>query len=405
MKLIFVNRYFHPDISATSQMLSSLAFHLAAAGCEVHVVTSRQRYDDPMAGFAPSEVVSGVHVHRVRTSRFGRPNLRGRALDYLTFYFAATFTLLMITRRADVIVAKTDPPLISVPAAIVARLRGARLVNWLQDLFPELAEHLGVRIGRVAGLARIARNYSLRNADFNVVVGEQMRRKVESLQREARVRVIHNWADGTMIVPVDKGASAMRETWGLAGKFVVAYSGNLGRAHEFDTILEAATLLRDDSRIVFLVIGGGYRVGGLATGAQVRGLSNVIFRAYQPPKNLCASLGAADLHLITLLPSLEGLLVPSKVYGILAAGRPALNVGDPAGEVAAILADAQAGMTIPTGDATLLAKTIVQLASSPERTAELGMNARRSFDQRYSQHVAFERWSQLLREAGLNVAH
>ena len=118
MKLIFLNRFFHPDHSATSQMLSDLAFGLAEAGHDVHIITSRQRYNDPAADLAGLEDIHGVHVHRVRTTRFGRDNLFGRAVDYLVFYVAATAKLLSLTQRGDIIVAKTDPPLISVPAAI-----------------------------------------------------------------------------------------------------------------------------------------------------------------------------------------------------------------------------------------------------------------------------------------------
>ena len=174
VKLIFVNRYFHPDISATSQMLSGLAFHLAGKGAEVHVITSRQRYDDPAAALSSSELVRGVQVHRVPTSRFGRGNLLGRVLDYASFYLSASLKLASLATRGDIVIAKTDPPLISVPAMLVARLRGAQLVNWLQDLFPEVAERAGLRLGGIAGLARAARNLSLRKAAANVVLGERV---------------------------------------------------------------------------------------------------------------------------------------------------------------------------------------------------------------------------------------
>jgi len=147
-KLIFVNRFFFPDHSATSQMVSDLAFALAAAGFDVQVVTSRLRYDDPAAELPGREAIAGVQVHRVRTTRFGRHLLPGRALDYLTFYLSAAWRLFRLLRRGDVVVAKTDPPLISVPVGWVAGLRGARLVNWLQDLFPEVAAALGIRLAR-----------------------------------------------------------------------------------------------------------------------------------------------------------------------------------------------------------------------------------------------------------------
>ena len=144
-RVVFVNRYFHPDHSATSQMLSDLAFHLAARGWDVEVVTSRQRYDDARRSLPSRETVRGVDVRRVWSTRFGRGFLPGRALDYATFYVSAFFALLRRGGRDTTIVALTDPPLISVVAALAAMLRGATLINWTQDLFPEVAEALGMR--------------------------------------------------------------------------------------------------------------------------------------------------------------------------------------------------------------------------------------------------------------------
>ena len=115
MRIIFVNRYYAPDHSATSQMLTDLACALAAGGADVHVITSRQRYDEPGAALASREVLDGVTVHRVRASVFGRGNLFGRSLDYLSFYVAASFALFRLARAGDIVVAKTDPPLISIP--------------------------------------------------------------------------------------------------------------------------------------------------------------------------------------------------------------------------------------------------------------------------------------------------
>jgi glycosyltransferase involved in cell wall biosynthesis len=396
VKLIFLNRYFHPDISATSQMLSGLAFHLAGQGSEVHVVTSRQRYDDPSAQLPPGELLDGVRIHRVWTSRFGRRSLPGRAIDYVSFYLSASLRLASLANRGDIVIAKTDPPLLSVPAALIARVRGARLVNWLQDLFPEVAERMGMPVGLVAGAGRAMRNASLRSAAVNVVLGERMRTQVQSAVPGARVEVIQNWADGETIVPTAAESNALRKEWGLADKFVVAYSGNMGRVHEFETILDAAAALQAHSRIVFLFIGGGHHLEWLVNEAKARSLPNVVFRPYQPHERLSQSLGVGDLHLTTLLPSMEGLIVPSKIYGILAAGRPALHIGDPAGEIASILESAEAGFTIPVANPALLAKRILEFASAPALARAYGVNARKAFEGNYARPIAFDRWKRVL---------
>src|SRR5260221_10089473 len=167
MRVVIVNRYFFPDHSATSQMAGDLAFHLAGRGWSVEVVTSRQRYDDAAARLPKRETVDGVTIRRVWTSRFGRSFLPGRAMDYATFYLSALLALAPAPRKA-VVVAMTDPPLLSVVAAAASR----RVVNWVQDLFPEVAEGLGMV--RHTSLLRRLRDWSLRQAKANVVFTEWM---------------------------------------------------------------------------------------------------------------------------------------------------------------------------------------------------------------------------------------
>src|SRR5262249_45043933 len=169
-RLVFVNRFFFPDHSATSQILTDLAFYLADAGREVHVVTSQQTYDQPKVRLPDRETTRGVHIHRVATTHFGRSTLAGRGIDYLSFYFAMWRSVLALTRPGDVVVAKTDPPLTSILAMRATNLRGGYFVNWLQDLFPEVATQLGVRFFRGAisqGLLSL-RDRSLRAAIANV---------------------------------------------------------------------------------------------------------------------------------------------------------------------------------------------------------------------------------------------
>ncbi len=402
MRVIFLNRYFYPDHSATSQMLSDLAFFLAGAGLEVCVVTSCQRYDDAAAMLPPRERVEGVEVLRVRTTRFGRDNLLGRAADYATFYLAAGWRLWRIARAGDVVVAKTDPPLISVVAGMVARWRGARLVNWLQDVFPEVAEALRVRAlaGPQAGLLRWLRNGALKRAAANVVLSQRMAEVVARTGAQASgIRVIPNWADGEAIHPVAAAENPLRREWGLEGQFVVCYSGNMGRAHEFDTILEAAARLAVTAAgIRFLFIGSGAQRCYVEMAAERRGLANVLFRPYQARSDLSLSLSAGDAHLVSLRPELEGYIFPSKLYGILAAGRPVVFVGDSEGEIALLVAREGIGVAVRQGDATGLADTLTQLAGDAGLREAMGQRARSLLCERYDKSIALKAWLGVLEE-------
>ena len=383
-RVLFVNRYFHPDHSATSQMLSDLAFHLAVRGWPVEVITSRQRYDDASARLPAEETVQGVRIHRVMTSRFGRGFLPGRALDYATFYLAAFFSLLHHSDRQTIIVAKTDPPLVSVVAASVALFTGSKLVNWIQDLFPEVAESLGVT--RRVGMLRRLRNWSLRRASTNVAISEEMAARLAMTNVEVR----ENWADAG-INPCDRDENPLRTAWQLNDAFVVGYSGNLGRAHDGAALLESMRAL---PAVTFLVIGGGAQSAGLRQDAAA--LPNVRFEPYQPREMLSQSLSAADVHLVTLLPSLEGLIVPSKIYGILAAGRPAIYIGSPDSTIGRLLLENECGLVADPDQAGSLPWCIAKLAQNQSLAGSMGRRGRALYERRFTPTIAFAEWERIL---------
>jgi glycosyltransferase involved in cell wall biosynthesis len=183
---------------------------------------------------------------------------------------------------------------------------------------------------------------------------------------------------------------------GLEDKFVVGYSGNLGRAHEFDTILDAATQLRSEQNIAFLFIGGGAQRARVEEEGLSRGLDNLVFQPYQPREILCESLGVPDVHLVSLRPELEGLIVPSKFYGILAAGKPTLFIGDPQGEIVSILDEGGVGQSIQSGDSEALAQQILELYGSAEKIEIMGLAARDLFDSRFPSQHAFQKWNDVI---------
>jgi colanic acid biosynthesis glycosyl transferase WcaI len=399
-RLIFINRFFAPDHSATSQILSDLAFDLAGAGREVHLVTSRQFYDDPKAALPERETINGVDVHRVASTGFGRTALIGRSIDYVSFYRSVSRCLDGLVRPGDIVIAKTDPPLMSVVAKPVARRNGARLVNWLQDIYPETAVELGVPFmrGPVATSLIALRNATLREAAATVVVGDLMGRKVEALGAPAeRIHVIPNWCNDEDIRIVAPADNPLRREWNLDGKFVLGYSGNLGRAHEFETVLAAAERLRNEPHVAFLMIGGGKRFAELSAAVQARGLAGAFrFLPYQARTLLSYSLGAADAHWVALDPRLEGLMVPSKFYGIAATGKPIIVIGDPNGELAQLVRRHDCGVAIAPGDSETLTAMLRRLSETPQKVSEMGARARQMLDAHFTRKQGLARWRRLL---------
>ena len=392
-KIIFINRFFYPDYSATSQILSDLAFDFAKSGEVIEVICSRLLYDESAVQLPPFEIIQGVRINRVRTSHFGKENILGRLVDYATFYFSAGWMLFKITTVNSIVVVKTDPPLFSIVASVIVRYRRARLVNWLQDIFPEVASALGLSMMRwpIYPLLKILRNLSLKKASVNIVIGRLMREKLLSDGvPDEKIRIIPNWADGKMVRPVPSSKNILREEWGMQGKFVVGYSGNLGRAHEFDTILKAIEKLQYRDDIVFLFIGGGVQRVLLENEVFSRRLRNVIFKPYQAREVLSESLSVSDLHLVSLNPALESLIVPSKFFGIAAVARPTIFIGDCDGEIATILEEFSCGYSVESGNHIKLSDKILGFVNAPDSAISQGLNARNAFELHFDKVVAFE---------------
>lgn len=402
-RVVFANRFYHPDHSATSQMLTDVAQGLAAKGWDVTVLTSRLSYDDPAINYPARDQHEGVRIVRVATTRFGRANLAGRALDYLSFYVTSFFSLLAQARRGDIVVIKTDPPLLSVPLGLAARLKGAKRINWLQDIFPEAAAELGLKIARgpAGKIAGYFRDLSLRRADLNVVIGPRMAIRVAGFGVPAsRICEIQNFCDDEAIRPIDPADNLLRASWGFTrDDFVVGYSGNLGRAHDLSTFLDAAELLREHEDIKFLFVGGGHLRTLLGDEARKRNLTSIVTRPYQPRSHLAQSLSAPDVHWVSLLPSLEGLILPSKLYGIAAAGRPLIMVGDTSGDIGLWADRHQFGAAVEIGAAADFAQTIAALKRDKARTQKMGSNARAFLDSHARRETIFELWSDTLQLA------
>jgi colanic acid biosynthesis glycosyl transferase WcaI len=398
VRVVFVNRYFAPDESATSQLASDLAQALVDRGIEVEAVTSRQLYGFPKAKLKARETIGGVKLVRVLTSRFGMGSLVGRSIDYLSFYVSVSLCLAKRLRAGDVVIAMTDPPLLSIPCAAIARFKRARLINWLQDLFPEVAERLaGNRVPLFWRLLRRMRDASLGRAAANVVIGERMAECVRSAS-DQRVRVVPNWA----LVEGDVDSSPLRAALGLEGKFVICYSGNMGWAHQLDRLIDAAVVLREHRDIRFLLVGDGVRKNALEARVHSLGLRNVQFRPYQARGLLQQSLSVADLHVASLDPALEGLIVPSKFVGAIAVGRPVLWFGDPDGEVGRMIRSANCGLAAGESTAEALAGELESLAQDGTRIARMREAASELHGKAFSREVILGRWHGLIAKVSVD---
>ncbi len=384
MRILLVNQFYPPDVAATGQLLDDLARQLAAKGLEVHVLCSAGAYGGDALGEQsspyPRAESSNVRVHRLRATGFGRARLLGRLADYLTFYALAFWTAIRLG-RFDACVCLTTPPFIGLIGVLLRLARGTRLILWSMDLYPEVLSAYGflppssLAYRALAWLAR--RIY--RACDAVISLSDGMSgRLVQAGVDPARLSVVHNWGPGDAREPSPPPPGP---------RTVVMYSGNLGLGHQLETILEAARLLAGQPHVCFVLVGKGKMRLSLERQATAEGLLNVEFREPVPLAELAASLASAHIHLVSQREGTQGLIVPSKLYGCLAAGRPVILAAPADCDAAAILRLAEAGCVIPPDDAKALADGISHLTGDGGRRERLGLNGW----QYYQEHLGRER--------------
>jgi GDP-L-fucose synthase len=397
--VLVLNRSYWPDAEATGQLLTELCEDLAK-DFEITVLAGRPNQNPAGLRFKSwgAETHQGVTIRRVPHLNLGKRSLLGRGLNMLTYLVWAT-AIAMFLVRPEVVIVQTDPFLLPLLGRCLQWRHKCRLVVYLQDIYPDIAIALGkVRDGRFTRALRRWLFAAYRRADRVIVLGADMR----ALLIDAGLQVDHitslsNWVDTTRIYPIRTG-NAFRLRERLDGQFVVMYSGNMGLCQNLDEVLEAANRLRERKDIQFVMIGDGASRARLENIARENKLQNVRFRPYQSLAELAHSLSAADLHLVPLDPRVTGCLVPSKLYGILAAGVPALVIADERSEASQIVRESGVGRVVSPRNHDELAQIIDWCAGHRSQLQEMGLRARRLAEQEYDRKTATGRFAQLLKD-------
>jgi len=393
-RLLVLNQYYWPGLEATAYLLSQLCAALAE-DYEVTVITGKLAIPKADPGRTTHE---GVTVHRVRSTAFDRSRLFLRGLNYAT-YLLSSLRAGLFSPRPDAVLCMTDPPVIANVALVVARRFRVPLVVVSQDVFPEIAVELKrLDEGILVRLLRSLIGFYLRRADRVVAIGDAMKRRLEDKGAPAeRIRVIPNWVDTQAIRPAQKDNEWSREH-GLADSFVVMHSGNVGHAQNLDALVWATTFLRDLDDLVVAVIGGGARLSELLELAGRTDADAVRFFGYQPRETLSLSLSSADVHVVGLARGLSGYVVPSRLYGILAAGRPVIVAADAESETAQVVSRERCGVVVPPGRPELLAEAIRAAYDGALDLEEMGRRGRGYVVREADRTVAYERYRRVLRE-------
>jgi glycosyltransferase involved in cell wall biosynthesis len=393
-RLLVLNQYYWPGVEATAHLLSELCSALADE-FDVTVITGIV----PTARSPGRSVRDRVEIVRVRSTAFDRSRLVPRAVNYLT-YLGSSLLRGLRAERPDIVLCMTDPPVIADVALLIARRFGVPLVVVSQDVFPELAVALKRLDNRVlVGVLRAAIRFYLKRADRVVAIGDTMRAKLlEKGVAPDRVGVIPNWVDTSVLVPRPRDNEWAREQ-DLVGRFVVMHSGNIGHAQDLDSLLRAATFLRDLDDVRILVVGGGARRNELMALRELLEVEDrVVFMDYQPREALSYSLSSADVHVVGLARGLSGYVVPSRLYGVLSVARPVIAAADADSETATVVEQAACGVVVPPGRPELLAAAIRRARDGELDLAAMGERGRAWVIAQADHEIAIARYRSLLRE-------
>ena len=404
LRVVMLNQYYVPDVASTGHLLHELAMDLVSRGIQVSVITSRPSYG-PRETWQPCprrEFSHGVDVTRMYTTRFSKDRLFGRVLNSLTFLAPLTAKMLFRRRRGEVFLYTTNPPYLGVIGAFVSLLRRHPYVILLHDSYPQLA----VWVGKIKAGGLIDRVWHR----FNRFIYQRARKTIVLCQAAKRlvcetynidpalVHVIPNWADKDKLHPKPKSESRFAREYQLVNPFTVLYSGNLGLYYEFETILQAADMLKGENfRLVF--IGAGGRRAFIEEQIRARQLVNTLLLPYQPFHNLPDSLSACDASLVTIAKGIEGISFPSKLYTSLAVGKPILALSEDWSELREVVESNDVGHWFPLGDAAGLANQIRRMMTDPKRCREQGCNARALLERQYTIDASGAQYAQVLRAA------
>ncbi len=402
IKVSIITQFYPPDYAATGQLIEELALHLGSQNLQVHIFTGQPGYAFQKASAPAVEQMNHVMVRRSRTSQFWSKRIRGKALNGITFCVRAGLHLLRVGRKCDVLLLTTAPPYLSILGYLSHLLFGVPYVCLLYDVYPDIAIQLNV-ISEQHYLAKIWRYLNHKiwgSAQHLIVLSPTMKEQIAALYPEVadKISVIHSWAEPDWIVPLEKQDNWFAKQHDFVESFTVLYSGNMGRCHDLETILETAQLLQN-AAVKFVFIGDGAKRSHCIDTVEKLGLTNCCFLPYQDKQLLPYSLTACDLALVSVSQNMEGLVAPSKIYSALAAARPIAVICAPHCYLHQMIIDAGCGETFRHQDSRGLAEFILHLSTHSTLAQAMGNAGRHYLQTHFTPNLIAQQYAQILRQS------
>ena len=393
-RLLLVSENFQPRTGATAQLMTDLANDLVGFGWRVTVVTATPDRETP----SPSKATKVVRLKKTQI-RQNRNGVFSKALRGVHFLISSLIWCLVRGRQGDVILIVSNPPFIGLLGPLLHTLKGLPYVFLFQDLFPETAVISGLLppSSPVTNTMRWLMSWVCRNSASTIVLSDAMRQQlIRDLGQRTPIAVIHNWAvEQAHALP--RAVNPFAAEHGFQDCFTVQYSGNFGRLHDLETLLDTASILIKHP-VQFVFIGGGAKQAQIDASCEINGLTNILRLPYQPRGTLPYSLGACDLAAISLMPGAENSMAPCKFYGILASGRGVVLVARRNCDLAQTVLNAGIGVVVEPGESAALAEELLQLSKQPERVQAMGDRARSLYTERFGRERSVTAYAHLLEQ-------
>ncbi len=397
-RLLFLNRSFYPDVEATGQLLTELCEELEN-DFEIHVICGNPLYRKVKnRGLIDKTRYRKITIWRINNTTLTKRYFFTRFIN-LSSYFFLCFIWTFFLKKMDCVISETDPPLLALIAYVYSRLHRRPFIYYSQDIWPEV----GILNRRMTNpvltkILSVGNRFLYRQATQIIVPGRDMKERLEKEKHlfADKIEVVENWADPIQIFPVSREENMFVKRNALENKFVVMYSGNIGLSQDLENIIYLAETLKERRDILFVLIGEGALKEKLVDMASSMELENIKFLSYQEKKDLKFSLNAANIHLVTLKKGMKGIIVPSKVYGIMASGKPFIAAVDEGSEIDKMVKEFQCGIAVKPSSVEGLRTAVLWAFNNRDKIKELGENGRKALMEHYTRKISAQKFNKTI---------
>jgi len=400
-RIWFVSELYYPEMTSTGYFMTGIAEGVA---CEYHVsvLCSRPTYLARGAETRSHEIVKGVHIHRCWGTTFDKNKLPFKIVNSFTIATSLFVSALLRVHSKDIVIVVTNPPVLPYLIAVVCKLKGARFIVRVDDVYPELLTRFGfLKSGSIAErVLDSASRWLYRVSDRIIVLGRDVRDLATQKIAEvpSKIHIITHWGDTTAVRPQPFAKTQLVSNLNLSSHFVVQYCGNIGRTHGIEDFIEAATLLAENERFHFLMIGWGAKKEWALKQKLERSLRNLTILNPLPADQFCDGLNSCSVAIISFAPRMLGISVPSRMYNVLAAGKPILAVCDASSELAMVIQEEGVGWVVPPGRPDLIISCLRDAEANSDQLREMGQRARQAAVVKYPKDKVIESYKMILKE-------